>query len=68
MLDNLRLGAYDYIRKPPEIDYLLASLNRAIQVRQLRLKVETEPSRPRYIITEPGIGYVFRGNVITQEL
>ena len=36
----LRLGAYDYIRKPPDIDYLLASLNRAIQVRQLSLKVE----------------------------
>jgi len=26
----------------------------------LRLKVEVEPSRPRYILTEPGIGYVFR--------
>ena len=36
----LRLGAYDYIRKPLEIDYLLASLNRAIQMRQLSLKVE----------------------------
>jgi len=45
-----------------EADYL------RVYVRQLRLKVETEPSRPRYIITEPGIGYVFRGNVITQEL
>ena len=45
-----------------EADYL------RVYVRQLRLKVETEPSKPRYIITEPGIGYVFRGNVITQEL
>src|SRR5207249_10575734 len=36
----LRLGAYDYIRKPLEIDYLLASLNRAIHMRQLSLKVE----------------------------
>jgi two-component system, OmpR family, KDP operon response regulator KdpE len=45
-----------------EADYL------RVYVRQLRLKVEAEPSKPRYIITEPGIGYVFRGNVITQEL
>ncbi len=40
-----------------EADYL------RVYVRQLRRKVETEPSRPRYIVTEPGIGYVFRGNV-----
>jgi two-component system KDP operon response regulator KdpE len=37
-----------------EADYL------RVYVRQLRLKVEVEPSRPRYILTEPGIGYVFR--------
>ncbi len=37
-----------------EADYL------RVYIRQLRLKVEVEPSRPRYIITEPGIGYVFR--------
>jgi len=37
-----------------EADYL------RVYVRQLRLKVEAEPSRPRYILTEPGIGYVFR--------
>jgi two-component system KDP operon response regulator KdpE len=40
-----------------EADYL------RVYVRQLRRKVESEPSRPRYIVTEPGIGYVFRGNV-----
>jgi len=39
-----------------EADYL------RVYVRQLRLKVEAEPSRPRYILTEPGIGYVFRSN------
>lgn len=38
-----------------EADYL------RVYIRQLRLKVEAEPSRPRYILTEPGIGYVFRG-------
>lgn len=37
-----------------EADYL------RVYVRQLRLKVEVEPSRPKYILTEPGIGYVFR--------
>ncbi len=37
-----------------EADYL------RVYVRQLRLKIEPEPSHPRYILTEPGIGYVFR--------
>ncbi len=37
-----------------EADYL------RVYIRQLRLKVEANPSRPRYILTEPGIGYVFR--------
>jgi two-component system, OmpR family, KDP operon response regulator KdpE len=36
-----------------EADYL------RVYVRQLRLKVEEDPSRPRYILTEPGVGYVF---------
>ncbi len=40
-----------------EADYL------RVYVRQLRLKVEEEPSHPRYILTEPGIGYVFRSHV-----
>jgi two-component system KDP operon response regulator KdpE len=37
-----------------EADYL------RVYIRQLRRKVEAEPSRPQYILTEPGIGYVFR--------
>ncbi|WP_376797081.1 response regulator transcription factor [Thermogemmatispora sp.] len=37
-----------------EADYL------RVYVRQLRRKVEQEPSRPRYILTEPGVGYVFQ--------
>ncbi len=45
-----------------EADYL------RVYVRQLRRKVEEEPSRPRYIVTEPGIGYVFRGNVEVQHI
>jgi two-component system KDP operon response regulator KdpE len=44
-----------------EADYL------RVYVRQLRLKVESEPSRPKYILTEPGIGYVFRSSVDSKE-
>ena len=29
-------------------------------VRQLRQKVEADPSRPLHILTEPGVGYRFR--------
>ena len=29
-------------------------------IRRLRKKLEPEPNRPRYIITEPGVGYRFR--------
>jgi two-component system KDP operon response regulator KdpE len=28
-----------------------------IYILQLRRKIETDPNRPRYILTEPGIGY-----------
>ena len=41
-----------------ETDYL------RVYVRQLRLKIEKEPSQPKYILTEPGVGYVFRSQVI----
>jgi len=37
-----------------EADYL------RVYIRQLRRKVEANPSQPKYILTEPGIGYVFR--------
>jgi two-component system KDP operon response regulator KdpE len=40
-----------------ESDYL------RIYVRQLRRKIEPDPSLPRYIVTEPGVGYVFRGSL-----
>jgi two-component system KDP operon response regulator KdpE len=29
----------------------------------LRRKVEPEPTRPRYIVTEPGVGYRLRTEV-----
>jgi len=41
-----------------ETDYL------RVYVRQLRLKIEKEPSQPKYILTEPGVGYVFHPQVI----
>lgn len=43
-----------------ETDYL------RVYVRQLRLKLEAEPSHPRYIVTEPGIGYVFRAEPLLE--
>lgn len=42
-----------------ETDYL------RVYVRQLRRKIEQEPSLPKYILTEPGVGYVFQAQVIT---
>ena len=38
-----------------ELEYLRVFIN------QLRKKVEPEPSEPRFIITEPWIGYRFEG-------
>jgi two-component system, OmpR family, KDP operon response regulator KdpE len=40
-----------------EADYL------RVYVRQLRLKIEETPSQPCYIVTEPGVGYLFRAQV-----
>jgi two-component system KDP operon response regulator KdpE len=37
-----------------EVEYLRVFIN------QLRKKIEPEPARPRYIITEPWVGYSFR--------
>ena len=31
-----------------------------VNVSTLRQKIEEDPSRPQYIITEPGVGYRFR--------
>ncbi len=43
-----------------EADYL------RVYVRQLRLKIEVEPSQPHYILTEPGVGYVFHPQVLIE--
>lgn len=37
-----------------EADYI------RVYVRQLRCKIEPDPSHPQYIVTEPGVGYVLR--------
>ncbi len=44
-----------------EADYL------RVYIRQLRKKVEADPSQPHYIVTEPGVGYVFRPQVYVNE-
>jgi two-component system KDP operon response regulator KdpE len=31
-----------------------------VNISNLRHKIESDPSRPRYIVTEPGVGYKFR--------
>ncbi len=31
-----------------------------VNVSNLRRKIEPDPSRPRYIVTEPGVGYRLR--------
>jgi signal transduction histidine kinase len=41
-IQALRGGAYDFIQKPIERDYFIASLSRAIQTRQLRRQVEDQ--------------------------
>ncbi|MFW6182939.1 MAG: winged helix-turn-helix domain-containing protein, partial [Chloroflexota bacterium] len=31
-----------------------------VNISNLRHKIEPEPARPQYIVTEPGVGYRFR--------
>jgi DNA-binding response OmpR family regulator len=34
-----------------------------VNISNLRSKLEVEPARPQYILTEPGVGYRLRSNV-----
>jgi two-component system, OmpR family, KDP operon response regulator KdpE len=38
-----------------------------VYLAQLRQKLEPEPSRPRYLITEPGMGYRFQATLDTPQ-
>jgi two-component system KDP operon response regulator KdpE len=38
-------------------DHLTDAQNLRVYIRQLRQKIETDPQRPRYILTETGVGY-----------
>src|SRR6202041_3363430 len=38
------------------------SNSRRVYIAQLRRKLEPEPSRPRYLLTEPGMGYRFQAH------
>jgi two-component system KDP operon response regulator KdpE len=48
MLENV--WGWEYI---DDVDYV------RIYISHLRQKIEPEPSWPRYILTEPGVGYYF---------
>jgi two-component system KDP operon response regulator KdpE len=47
-----KVWGWEYIN---DVDYV------RIYISHLRQKIEPEPSRPRYILTEPGVGYYFHG-------
>lgn len=49
VLENV--WGWEYI---DDVDYV------RIYISHLRQKIEPDPSRPRYIMTEPGVGYYFR--------
>lgn len=46
--------------------YINESQYLRVFVAQLRKKIESDPNRPRYIVTESGIGYRFTGNQTTE--
>jgi two-component system, OmpR family, KDP operon response regulator KdpE len=50
VLENV--WGWEYI---DDVDYV------RIYISHLRQKIEDEPSRPKYILTEPGVGYYFSG-------
>jgi two-component system KDP operon response regulator KdpE len=51
LLENV--WGWEYI---DDVDYI------RIYISHLRQKIESDPSQPRYILTEPGVGYYFCGS------
>jgi two-component system KDP operon response regulator KdpE len=43
-----------------EADYARATGNLRLDMTQLRHKLEPDPARPRWLLTEPGMGYRFQ--------
>jgi two-component system, OmpR family, KDP operon response regulator KdpE len=41
-------------------DHAAESKNLRVLINQLRKKIEKDPAKPRYIVTEPGLGYRFQ--------
>jgi two-component system KDP operon response regulator KdpE len=49
-----KVWGWEYI---DDVDYV------RIYISHIRQKIESEPSQPRYILTEPGVGYYFHSNI-----
>jgi two-component system KDP operon response regulator KdpE len=43
-------------------DYEVEAHLLRVNISNLRQKIEADPTRPRYIVTEPGVGYRLRTN------
>jgi two-component system KDP operon response regulator KdpE len=48
-------------------DYGQETENLRVVINQLRKKIEKDPTRPRYILTEPWLGYRFQLPIVASE-
>jgi DNA-binding response OmpR family regulator len=55
----LDAGADDYLTKPFSMGKRYTNYLR-VHMSDLRRKLETDPSRPRHLLTEPGMGYRYQ--------
>jgi DNA-binding response OmpR family regulator len=55
----LDAGADDYVTKPFSMGKRYTNYLR-VHMSDLRRKLETDPSRPRHLLTEPGMGYRYQ--------
>ena len=49
----------ELLRKAQGPEYVEATENLKVYIQRLRRKIEDNPSRPKYILTERGVGYIF---------